>query len=589
MEPPRQQDCLSLIQAIQAEGYGCHMSTRRNVLSSALALVGTRAGIGEAPTPGRLVGPQPNGATPAQGETSDATKSREYPLGDVRRYGLVPNNEAAAGVNTAALKALVTPTGTFAGSIRFPNTTGKDIYYLNDIIPFHDGIQVDLEGCTLHFSKLGVRGDTNSGFIFAVRNFSIANGSIVVDYQMGGGGSNAGNALTFGNRGDDSHYFSPTYDSLLPSPMGNIVVRNLRISSNTKGGNGIYMIGGLTGVLMENIWIDGSSGALDNGIYYEFGWATNEPKRELRQTSHAHNMRFSNINITNVNSEHGQALTLAGAYSCSVDGLYVKSAKILLSCTPGESGFYRPWAGVDQIGAKRNLAIRNIVGIGITGTAISISGASAKSGGYLSVTNNTAIDETDLIDCSIDGFAIDGGNFDGGYGIHSSGEKLDIRNGRITNFSRGIVTTHECTRMNIESVDIFGCKQIGMQIGQQSSIWSPPRQKMGFIRNCFIAGNSIASAGAFAAIELDLCASFIIEGNRFGYEPAHDGVSETTQGFAVRIGSQANNVVCRCNHTGGVRPGGTAYVNHSSSEAQGNAIEHSSGIASTVGSWNSRH
>jgi hypothetical protein len=25
--------------------------------------------------------------------------------------------------------------------VSFPNTTGSDIYYLNDIIPFHDGIR----------------------------------------------------------------------------------------------------------------------------------------------------------------------------------------------------------------------------------------------------------------------------------------------------------------------------------------------------------------------------------------------------------------------------------------------------------------
>jgi hypothetical protein len=566
------------------------MTTRRAILSGAVALIGTSNAVAEAEpaVTARLPDGHVNVAISTVPTSGDTPKFPEFALDDVRRYGLVPNSIAAASANTFALKALVSPAGTFAGAIRFPNTTGEDVYYLDDIIPFHDGIQVDLQSCTLHFNKSGVRGDTNSGFVFAIRDFSIANGSIVVDYQMGGGGTNAGNALTFGNRGDDSHYFSPTYDSLLPSPMGNIVVRNLRISSNTKGGNGIYMIGGLSGVLMEHIWIDGGAGALDNGIYYEFGWATNEPKNELRQTSHAHNMRFSNISISNLNTQHGAAFTLAGAYNCWVDGLYVKSAKILLSCTPGESAFYRPWVGVDQIGARRNIAMRNIVGIGITGTAIALTGASSKAGGYLNATNNSAVDETDLLDCSIDGFAIDGANLDGGYGVHSTSEKLDLRNGRITNFSRGIVTTHECTRMTIENVDVFGCKQCGMQIGQQSSIWNPPRQKMGFIRNCFIAGNSVGSAGTFAAVELDLCAAFVIEGNRFGYEAAHDGISETTQGFAVRLGAQANNVVCRSNHTGGIRAGGAAYVSHSSSGALGNTIEHSSGLGSTAGSWDVR-
>jgi hypothetical protein len=548
------------------------MQSRRSILSAAMTLAGSTA-VSSAGT--NDVGT--SAAARASGKRTDVP-------GNLSAIGLVPNDPAAANANTAALKSLVDPGGNFSGNLWFPNTTGKDTYYFNDIIPFHDGISLDLQGCALHFSKIGVRGDTNAGFIFAVRNFSIANGSIIVDYQMGGGATNAGNALTFGNRGTDCLYFSPAFDSLLASPMGNIVVRNLRISSNTKDGGGIFMLGGLNGVIMENIWIDGS-GALEKGIYYEFGWATDEPKRELRQTSHAYNMRFSNINISNMSAEHGWAFTLNGAYNCWVDGLYVKTSKVLFACGPGESGFYRPWTGVDQVGAKRNITLRNVVGVGITGTAIDNGGASSKAGGYLHVTQNTAAEQTDLIDFCIDGFALDGANLDGGYGIHSSAEKIDLRNGRITNFSRGVVTTHECTRMTIDSVDVIGCRQSGMQIGQASTIWDPPRRKMGFIRNCFIAGNSTSTPGVFAAIELDVCAAFVVEGNRFGYEPAHDGIPEATQGPAIRIGTQSNNVVCRCNHVGGVQGAAAAYVNLSADGSKGNAVEHSSGIVTNAGGW----
>jgi hypothetical protein len=566
------------------------MRTRRTLLSGALALAGARAAVaaaaaaGPAPEP-----PAPNG-TRSRSVGAAATGAHAivspYPPGDVRRYGLLPNSREAATTNTHALQALVAPSASFRGNLAFANTTGSDVYYLNDIIPFHDGIRIDLQGSTLHFSKAGVKGDTNAGFIFAVRDFTIENGFIVVDFQMGEGATNAGNALTFGNRGSDSHYFAPLYDSHLPTPMGNIVVRNLRISSNTVRGNGIFMIGGLNGVLMENIWIDGTSGALDNGISYEFGWATDEPNREQRQTSHAYNMRFTNINITNVNTDHGEAFSLTGAYNCTIDGLYVKSAKIMFQCSPGESGFYRPWIGVDQIGAKRNIALRNLVGVQITGIAIGMTGASLASGGYLHTAGLTAIAETDLMDCSLDGFAIDGADLDGGYGIHATAEKIDVRNGRITRFSRGMVTTDECTRMTVEGVDIFGCKQFGMQIGQQSSIWNPPRQKMGFIRGCFIAGNGTGTPGNFAAIELNRCAAFFIEGNRLGYEPSHDGRAETTQGFGVRLDAEARNVVCRGNYVGGVRPGGFAYYNFSATDAQGNTIENAAGLTTTRGTWN---
>ncbi|HVO47232.1 MAG TPA: hypothetical protein VMT29_12940 [Steroidobacteraceae bacterium] len=553
------------------------MNTRRTILSRVAAL----AGLGVAATGPSLAA----GTSPPANAGSAQSRGPQSGTGDVQRLGLVPNDPGAATANANALKALVSPSGSFAGRVWFPNTTGKDVYYLDDIVPFHDGIQVDLQGCTLHFGKTSVRGDTNSGFIFAIRDFSIANGAIVVDYQATSGASNAGSALSFGNRGEDSHYFSPLYDSQLPVPMGNITVRNLRISSNNRGGHGILMIGGLEGVLMENVWIDGQ-GALDTGIYYEFGWATNEPQRELRQTSHAHNMRFSNIHISNINEQRGQAFGLTGAYNCWVDGLYVRSAKILLQCSPGESAYFRPWAGVDQVGAKRNIALRNIVGTHITGTAIDVSGESSKSGGYLRGTRNGPAEQTDLIDCSIDGFAIDGADLDGGYGVHSSAERLELRNGRITGFSRGIVTTQECTRLCIDSVDIFGCKQIAIQLGQQSSIWNPPRQKMGFVRNCFIAGNGIANPGNFAAIELDQCAAFVIEGNRFGYEPSHDGQPETAQGFAVRLGGQASNVVCRCNHVAGLRPGGTAFVSRSAASS-GNTLVNTSGVTSANGAWDS--
>jgi hypothetical protein len=563
---------------------GGTVSTRRTILSSVAALLGAGK-LGKASATAVATSDHGIPATAAETTSGVTLHFPEYPPGDVRRYGIIANEATAADANTEALTRLVSPAGAFRGTVLFPNSTGKDIYYLNDIIPFHDGIQVELQGCTLHFSKVGIHHDTNSGFIFAVRDFSIANGSIIVDYQMGGGGTNAGNALTFGNRGNDSQYFSPTYDSQLPTPMGNIVVRSLRIISNTKGGNGIYMIGGLEGILMENIWIDGTNGALDNGIYYEFGWATDETRRELRQTSHAHNMRFSNIHVSNVNTEHGWGFGLMGAYNCWIDGLYVRSAKVLFAASAGESAFFRPWRGVDQIGAKRNITVHNVVGNNITGTCFAIAGAQDKNGSYLKVTSNGASAESDLLDFTIDGFAVDGANLNGGFGLHSSAEKISLRNGRITNFTRGIVTTHDCTRLTIDSVDIFGCRGCGMEIGQQSSLWSPPRQKMGSIRNCFIAGNGTDGPGKFAGVELDLCAAFVIEGNRFGYEPGHDGTAEGTQGPAVRIGSQSNNVVCRGNHTGGIGGGGNAaFVSHTNS-AQGNVIQHASGIAASSGPW----
>src|SRR5450631_3710304 len=226
-----------------------------------------------------------------------------YPAGDIRRYGVVPNRAAAATANTAALTALVNPAGGFSGNLIFPNTTGDDVYYFNDVIPVHDGIHINLMKSTLNFSKIGVASDTNAGFLHAIRDFSIENGSIVVDYTHKAG-ANTGNALSFGARGSDCALFPNVYDSLLASSMGKIVVRDVHISSNAGGGEGrgILMLGGLDGVLLDNVTIDGQDQLL-HGVYYEFGWATNEEKRYLRQSSHAHNIQFRNLVVTGVTRE----------------------------------------------------------------------------------------------------------------------------------------------------------------------------------------------------------------------------------------------------------------------------------------------
>ena len=116
-----------------------------------------------------------------------AAQGTGYAKDDVRRYGVAPNSAAAASANTAALKALVDPAETFSGRLSFPNTTGSDVYYFNDLIAFHDGVHLDLKGSTLSFSKIGGPRDTDSGFIHAIRDFVIENGALVTTYQFNGG------------------------------------------------------------------------------------------------------------------------------------------------------------------------------------------------------------------------------------------------------------------------------------------------------------------------------------------------------------------------------------------------------------------
>jgi hypothetical protein len=560
------------------------MSTRRKILSGAVGLAGTAGALGARAAASSDSGT--NGAVPYAQTRTEATANivpvaYQYPPGDVRRYGVTANDPRAASANVRALRALVLPNGTFTGRICFPNASGADVYYLDDVIPFHDDIHVDLQASTLEFAKEAVAADSNSGFIFAVRNFCIENGSIVVKYDMRKIATSAGSAIHIGNRGTDSIYFSPAFDSQLKSAMGNIAIRNLRITSNVANGNAIEMTGGLAGVIIENVWIDGQS-LLSGGVYYEFGWAT-AGQTNLRQTSHAHNMRFSNIHVTNLQRQVSAAVTLAGAYNCLIDGLYVNGAVAAFNGTSGESLFYRPWSGVDAAGAKHTIALRNIVAHDLAGTGLTLGGAQLAANGYLAAGKLSAAAQTDLGDYSLDGFSLQGAA--NGWGIYTSAAKADIRNGRIGGFQRGIVQGDDCTRLLVNAVDVIGCAQQGMQLDIGAAIWDPPRQKMGEIRNCFIAGNGTERPGIYPAIELDNCAGFLIENNRIGFEPGHDAVPETTQGNAVQLGTRCSNVICRDNYVGGVHATGVAYSHAGTNGAHGNLIQSPGGIATSRGSW----
>ena len=489
-------------------------------------------------------------ALPCAGAAASADNA--YPANDVRHYGIVPNRAAAAPANTAALAALVSPAGAFSGELVFPNTTGQDVYYFNDVIPFHDGIHIDLMKSTLNFTKIGVARDTNAGFLHAIRDFSIQNGSIVVDYTHKAG-SNTGNALSFGGRANDTALFPNLYDSLMPASMGKITVKNVKISSNSGGGEGrgILMLGGLDGVLLENVTIDGQGQLLD-GVYYEFGWATNDPQRYLRQTSHAHNVEVRNLVVTGVTNEGFEA---NGLYGAVIDGIKVVNAGGVCAFGAGESMFFRPWSGVGDRKLKPNIIIRNAVGESIANVGISVSGASKISSSYIDnppAHNNpnglTVAHQTDLIDFTLDTFSIAGTA--NNYGVFTSARRAMIRNGTVKGFQRGIVTTQECTKFTIEEINVLDSTGIGIQIGQQQSLHSPPRLAAGIISRCVVAGSG--AKGASAAISVGTTQSCVIEDCRFGYDQRHDGKAEKTQTSAVSVAADAFGIICRNNFVGGM-------------------------------------
>src|SRR5450631_1157407 len=283
---------------------------------------------------------------------------------DVIQHGVVPNNPAAASANTTSLRALLDPTKSGpGGTVLFQNTTGHDVYYFNAVVPIRDGTRIDLMGCTIDYTATATANDINSGLLFALRDFVCENGTITVACDTSAA-TGSGHAIQIGARGSVSSYFT-VWDSHLATQMGNIQLRNLRIivkntGANIAGSTAIGILGGVQNLVAENIVIDGS-GTLPSGIYYEFGWATNEPQPSLRQTSHAHNMRFTNIIVKNMSNANGVALGLVGAYSCMVDGLHVTSGKNAFLGYPGESMFYRPWVGAGQAAPTSAITLRNIV------------------------------------------------------------------------------------------------------------------------------------------------------------------------------------------------------------------------------------
>jgi hypothetical protein len=507
-----------------------------------------------------------------------------YPQGDVRGYGIVPNSSAAASANTRALKALVDPAGSFTGSLLFPNTTGSDVYYFNDLIAFHDGVHVDLGGCTLSFSKTGDKRDSASGFIHAIRDFTIGNGALVTNY-VANGGYNTGNALAFGGRGMDTAFFPNLYDRLLPAPMGNITVRNLRItaSASDNAARGIFMLGGFDGVVIDNVLIDGQ-GRLAAGIYYEFGWATNEPRETERQSSHARNIRISNLAVTNVINE---AFGAEGGYDILIDGLRMSNCGHGCLIGTGEALYFRPWVPGSERSRRASFVVRNVVGESIRNVGLWVTGASKISGSYLDnppAHNNPyglgADQQSDLIDFSAEQFSLSG--MAKNFGILTSAATAQIRNGTLIGFTRGIVTTQECTRFDIESVKILDSASFGIQIGQNVSLHVPPRLADGLIHDCLIAGSG--TAGKCAGLFIGTTRSCVVENCRFGYDLGTDGKSESTQTQAVSVAADAGGVTCRNNYIAATADGAVAYV--LAGAARRNCrIENARGIKTATGPW----
>jgi hypothetical protein len=368
------------------------------------------------------IGPIPQ--TPAEAAAGVAVTDGHYPPGCLLRYGIIPNSPAAAAQNQSTLGALLKwnvlngPTGL----IYSPNTgatSGPDTYYFSDDTNLiRDGITLDLCGTTWNFVKTSAYSDDNNGFLWCMRDVTIQNGRIIATYNDGGGpgtgGTNPGPGGTQQPGGFGVFFFggrdAPVLGSNLPTifdsqltpfvnygiTMGNITLKNLYISGTCPFHSfyGVLSLGGLNNVTIENVTIEGN-GDLVNGVYYEFGWATNG-STHTRQTSHAHNWHIKNFIVRNTSSaqQSDGGFGSNGGYNFLFENVSVSNAPTVIGCSTGESAFFRPWVGVDDLGslpqngqspltgtaaAGRTITMRNVTGRQISGTAYSVGGATVPS------------------------------------------------------------------------------------------------------------------------------------------------------------------------------------------------------------------
>jgi hypothetical protein len=471
---------------------------------------------------------------------------------DVRRVGIVPDSTGDRTANTTALVALLDPAKTGpVGKFIFPNVTGNTTYYFDDMVEIRDGCRLDLCGCTIDFTGTYEADDDLYGFFTFIRDVTIENGTINVAYD-GSAGTNAGMVMRIGSR--NSYPFGSDTDGIEDedeaTPMGHIALRNLRITSNNPGPSMmIAALGGLEGVVVENVTFDGQN-IIEIGFYYEFGFYHFETTVANRTTSHAHNMHFRNVQARNLKSDgsEGAGISLIGAYNCTVDGLYVDGGYHAFEYRPGEALFYNVGAPYVVAGERRHIVLRNISGQNITNVGLSLVGAEAASGGYLSGEGLSEQQQTDLMCFSVDGFSFDN------IGASVSGP-LIMKNGTIagdTSASGGIVIGDECTECDIDNVRILDGAGVGIRANIANGIWATPRLKIGQIRNCHIAGNTGAGIG------IDNAQSVSIQNCRLGYHSIYDGQSETTQTSGVSVSTNGSGVVCDGNYV--ATASGTAYV-----------------------------
>jgi hypothetical protein len=489
-------------------------------------------------------------------EDNISALTNPYGPGDVRLAGIVADDATAATANTVALKALLDAAEAgISGTVIFPNATGTSVYYFGvDYIEIRDGVTLDLNGSTLNFSGTYDADMDKRGFLNCIRDVEIKNGTIVVDYD-GTSGTNNGSAIQVGARATYPFADFLGEEEDLTTPMGNVRLSNLRITTNNGDTAAILLMGGIHNTHLSNIEIDGEATA-PRGIYYEFGQWHYEggAAGDNNITTHALNLSFRNIRISNmVTSGTASSFEIVGAMSAFVDGLVVEGGNAGVNCRPGEALYYN-MAGTPTAGMQAHVYFRNLNINGGDSTALSLLGSESAAGGYLATdigalaAGPEAAAQTDLVSFTVDGFSVQGTSV-------VSGRNVVLRNGTFFggSASGGLILQDELRSFHFENIQVLSSAGIGIRCQTSTNIYTAARLKQGSILNCFIAGNDTSG------ITIENADGVYIGRCRFGFDALQDGVAETTQDVAVAVASTANGVVCDSNFVT-VQGGATAYT-----------------------------
>lgn len=460
---------------------------------------------------------------------------------DLQRF-LVPNDVSKRAANSAALKALFDPaTAGQIGNFYFTPVIGSDTYYFDAVpILIRDKITLGFCGCTTDFAGAFNAANDTYGFFTFIRDVTLENGAINVNYNGTGGTAN-GTILRIGGRSgyNFSGQFSGTGEENFATLMGNINVRNMRMTTNNAAGSfGVLALGGLVNVNFDNVVLNGQ-GTLPYGLWYEFGDWHYDGSIPTYKTAHGTNMRFANMYFKSMkNTVSGAAMQIVGANPCVLENIYVDTCYTAVAFSPGEALFYNVGPPFLLVGNSRTRwhTLINVTAINCASTALGLVGSQAASGGYLSGSG--------LLDwqlCDLQGFeiinpAVDNSiSCNGPFNLHGG----VIYNGGV---SGGLIIGQDSLWFGVYGTEILNSRNEGIRADTTDSIRGVPRNRRGEIIGAKVCGSNFGG-GAAPGIGLGDCDGVLIRLCQLGYSTLYDLANEATQTFGVTAGNTALNVV----------------------------------------------